>query len=1047
MRSKAKTMLAMGLIVTCASAVSLLRPAAEPHEALARQILEATGVKGGLVVHLGCGDGKLTAALRANDSYLVHGLDADARNVNTAREYLRSLGLYGSVSVDQVRGEGLPYADNLVNLLVAEILGAVRMKEVRRVLAPGGVAYIKIGGEWVKNVKPLPKEIDEWTHWLHGADGNAVARDRVVGPPRHLQWVAPPLWSRHHDTVPSTTAMVSARGRLFYICDEAPACLDAAVPDKWSLVARDAFNGVLLWKLPIRDWGWQQWSAEWKGRFNEPPQLPKRLVAVGDRVYVTLGFNAPLTALDASTGQVIRVYEGTTRTDEILYSEGLLVLSVNQETRPPSKDDKSPVKKRVCVVEAESGRMLWERGDYTGLRAKFNSAEPFGRLELTVGDGQVFLVDHDAIVSLDLESGEESWRVTRPAFEEHLVGYGIRMSDQCVLVYQDGVVLFAQPEMRKRRSWHTLPGTLHAYRASDGKPLWAHQYGGWAHNWQPDVFVIDGLVWLHEHVDVPFEGHDPKNKEDIDYAVIGLDLATGKVERRFSTSKTFNVGHHHRCYRGKATERFLLPSRRGVEFLDLATEENHLHHWARGACLYGIVPCNGLLYLSPHPCECYIATKLNGYYALAPESQRSEFKGQDSELLERGPAYTRARRPQPESEERSAWPTFRHDALRSGATGESVPTSLKPAWQVRVGGRLSPPVVANDKVLVASIDEHRVVALDAAGGEELWSFVAGGGVDTPPTVYGGLVLFGSADGWVYCLREADGELCWRRRAAPHQRLVGAFGRLESAWPVRGSILIEDGVAYLAAGRSSYLDGGIFLYALDPPTGDIVKKQVVYSPDPATGEMPPGDDRTIPGSLADILVSDGESVYMRQTKVFADEADKRTHLFSTAGFRDDTWFNRTRWAIGAVAGAQLLVFDDQVAYGVAAYPSTNRSGFFHPGGEGYSLFAAPWQRDASGRGKRTNRLWEIRVPVRATAMALAGQRLIVAGAPDVVDPQDPLGAFEGRKGAKLWIVSTSDGTRLAAYMLEGLPVFDGMAVAYRRLWLSLQNGKLICMDGR
>ena len=31
----------------------------------ARKILSETGIKGGLVVHLGCGDGKLTAALRA----------------------------------------------------------------------------------------------------------------------------------------------------------------------------------------------------------------------------------------------------------------------------------------------------------------------------------------------------------------------------------------------------------------------------------------------------------------------------------------------------------------------------------------------------------------------------------------------------------------------------------------------------------------------------------------------------------------------------------------------------------------------------------------------------------------------------------------------------------------------------------------------------------------------------------------------------------------------------------------------------------------------
>jgi len=47
----------------------------------AQQILGTAGVKGGLIVHVGCGDGKLTAALRASDSFLVHGLDRDVEAV------------------------------------------------------------------------------------------------------------------------------------------------------------------------------------------------------------------------------------------------------------------------------------------------------------------------------------------------------------------------------------------------------------------------------------------------------------------------------------------------------------------------------------------------------------------------------------------------------------------------------------------------------------------------------------------------------------------------------------------------------------------------------------------------------------------------------------------------------------------------------------------------------------------------------------------------------------------------------------------------------
>jgi cyclopropane fatty-acyl-phospholipid synthase-like methyltransferase len=86
---------------------------------LARRILAAAEIRGGLIVHVGCGDGRLTAALRAGDGCLVHGLDADADTVQRAREHIQSRGLYGQVSVDSsFAGRRLPYVDNLVNLVV-----------------------------------------------------------------------------------------------------------------------------------------------------------------------------------------------------------------------------------------------------------------------------------------------------------------------------------------------------------------------------------------------------------------------------------------------------------------------------------------------------------------------------------------------------------------------------------------------------------------------------------------------------------------------------------------------------------------------------------------------------------------------------------------------------------------------------------------------------------------------------------------------------------------------------------------------------------------
>ena len=125
----------------------------------AKEILAATGVKGGVIVHIGCGEGGLTTALRANASYLVQGLDADAAKVEKARQQIRAQNLYGPVSVEPWKGPLLPYNDNLVNLVVAENLGGVSMGEVMRVLAPNGVAYIRKDGQWTKTVKPRPADI------------------------------------------------------------------------------------------------------------------------------------------------------------------------------------------------------------------------------------------------------------------------------------------------------------------------------------------------------------------------------------------------------------------------------------------------------------------------------------------------------------------------------------------------------------------------------------------------------------------------------------------------------------------------------------------------------------------------------------------------------------------------------------------------------------------------------------------------------------------------------------------------------------------------
>ena len=247
----------------------------------AADILQTAGFTGGFIVHVGAGDGQLTAALKQSANTQVQGLVSSHAEVIASRKAIAEATPYGEVAVDQFDGFELPYVDNLVNLIVAENLGDLKQAEVLRVLVPNGVAMIKdASGKWAKTVKPRPTNIDDWSHYLHDASGNAVAHDEVVAPPKHLQWVGSPRWSRHHDRMASMSACVSSGGRMFYIMDEGSR-ISIQLPPKWKLIARDAFNGSVLWKRDISKWQNHLWPLKsnrlnFRGALFQPTTLYSR---------------------------------------------------------------------------------------------------------------------------------------------------------------------------------------------------------------------------------------------------------------------------------------------------------------------------------------------------------------------------------------------------------------------------------------------------------------------------------------------------------------------------------------------------------------------------------------------------------------------------------------------------------------------------------------------------------------------------------------------------------------------------------------------------
>ncbi len=1067
-------------------------------EDMAKAILDQSGVKGGFIVHINCGDGVLTQVLKKNDRFIVHGLDTSQDNVSKAREHISSKGEYGRISVDKLTETRLPYTNNMVNLIVAEDLGDIPMDEVMRVLVPNGVLMAKTDKGWNKAVKPWPAEMDEWNQYLYDSGNNPVSKDRAVSPIKHYQWIGSPYWARHHDATASLSALVSAKGRIFYVIDEGPK-ESIQLPAENYLYARDAFNGTILWKKPISEWQDHLFPLK-----SGPAYLPRRLVATGDRIYVTLGIEAPLSEIDAATGEVLRTFVGTDETSEIVLADNTLFLIVG---RPEKTTKKFTSKTTFTFGRGDEGRVeyAWSEKpckimslDITSGKTNWTKEYPVGPLSLSVDKNSVYFFNGANLVSLDRAGGQERWQSDPIETRKYDSSYAPR------LVVSDGILVFSKGNPA---GLHAGEGSMIAVSAENGKKLWEAPQPSSGHFSPEDLFVIDGAVWVGDTAWGRSEGE-----------FVGRDLRSGKVINRFKCDADI-WWFHQRCYPSKATEKYIIPSRTGLEFIDLKSEHWDVNHYTRGGCFYGVMPSNGLMYVPPNACACYLESKLPGFVTLRgslgiePDLQKESEKNR----LEKGPAYNANIK---DDSGEADWPTYRHDNGRSAYTTLKIPANVESKWKVKLGGKLSSLVAAGKRMYVTRIDEHTVYAIDSTAGNILWKFTAGGRVDSPPTIYQGRVLFGSTDGYVYCLNSADGQMVWRFRAAPMDRRMMSYEQLESVWPVHGSVLVENDKVYCVAGRTVFLDGGMRLLQLNPRTGEKLSEKILDQFDPNTGKdlqlLTEGFD--MPVGLNDVLSSDGKHFYMRSqqfdmdgNRTFIgirdamDQAGDGAHVFSPLGFLDDSLFYRSymmygktvksgagHWALmgKTTPSGRLIAVGDNTVYGFGYKPEFYVESLVFD----FQLYAAEMAGNKSSMEKITNPSgdwptvvkylsdWKLRQglpgdeqtavqykwriddpPLQARALVVAGKTIFAAGPPDIVSEEDAFFALDdetvrkkleeqstmlkGKGGSIMWAVDAKTGEKLSEYKLDSLPVWDGMAVANGSIFMSTTDGEVIRFSGK
>ncbi|MCK5462151.1 MAG: PQQ-binding-like beta-propeller repeat protein, partial [Bacteroidales bacterium] len=248
------------------------------------------------------------------------------------------------------------------------------------------------------------------------------------------------------------------------------------------------------------------------------------------------------------------------------------------------------------------------------------------------------------------------------------------------------------------------------------------------------------------------------------------------------------------------------------------------------------------------------------------------------------------------------WHTYRHDASRSGVSSEELPSQLmlnwtytaahapEPAWHqpaeemARMHRDNTYHVSAADGLAYfgSSVD-NKVYALNISTGEVKWEFFTEGPVRFSPSIWKNRVYFGSDDGNVYCLNAKNGKLRWKYKPGPKDKKVLGNGRMISLWPVRTSVLVDEGIVYFGAGVFPY--DGLYICALNAKNGSIIWKNDDL--DDEAFELTYGGvspQSYLIASETKLFVPSGRAM----PAVFDRENGKFLHYLSPSGKQGGTW---------------------------------------------------------------------------------------------------------------------------------------------------------------
>ncbi len=826
----------LAAFVLGAASVAVPRVQAAPGGA-AGEVLRLWGRDRGLCSVVGVGDAassQLAVDLASTGTVLVHALAFDAAGLADARGAVTTRGLDGYATVEVLPLDPMPYRDNLVNLMVVPDMAAAAAvgfvePEALRAVAPLGTLCLFEEGQWRVTRKPVQPGMDEWTHNVHGPDGNRVSKDTVVRFPVGYRWHAGLPFNinnvkRTGNRYAATRGLAMVGGRCFTFSDSVVENLRGAYflgqgMDQY-VTARDAFSGLFLWRRRI---GRVYYGGLWYT--NLAP------FAVVDDVVCTSSESGDLLMLDAATGKEIRTVDTAFAPGDLVVDRGVVAVATWQggtwlgESRV-NRYERRRMHSAVAdgAVEAydlATGKRLWKREALaTSLRTadgvlflaqrdgpdlleesrRFKTSEEKKALEELKKSGKPLPAaparPGQGVVALDLKTGRELWQVAAAALAPEDHGKDALRLDA---VGQGVVTVIHAEDIRS--------GRVSVLSARDGRIVLQAKSGQFP-------VLRDNALHLNG------KAHS---------------LTTGAESGRSPYSIGSTV-----CTPSFVVNDIIVRNRGGGFSVD---GKGVTYAGARGGCGMASAPAYGAFYTPQNWCTC-CPPQISGFICFGPiRGVPTAEQMAAAAAVVRGPAYSADKAAAVEAA--PAWPMVRCNAARSSGTRAATPASLRLAWRrdvpspaldqpVALNWReyLNPPLVgpsvADGVVVAAVVDANQVVGLDLTDGSVLWHFTAGGRIDSAPTLYRGLCLFGAHDGLVYVLEAATGRLCWKMRLAPNDERMVSYGKVESPWPVVGSILVAGDKAYASAGRTQGSDGGIVVRALEPGSGETLWSKALAS---------------------------------------------------------------------------------------------------------------------------------------------------------------------------------------------------------------------------